>query len=100
MKDMLVPIDRAGRTVLPRAARQELAIKPGDTFKVSIHGTAVTLTPNKEATGFVRRGKALLFCVGGHEPLRQETVNELLDLSRAGHWPAMAARFSGQRPGQ
>jgi AbrB family looped-hinge helix DNA binding protein len=78
MKEKLVPIDRAGRIVLPKGVRQELAIKPGDTFKVSLQGSAVTLTPNKGTTGFVRKGQALVFSAGGEGVLSQETVNRLL----------------------
>src|SRR5277367_1225858 len=83
MKDTLVPIDQAGRIVLPKHVRQELAIKPGDTFKVSIQGVAVTLTPNKESTGFVRKGKALVFSTAGEETLSEEAVNEILESGRA-----------------
>jgi hypothetical protein len=63
--------------------REELAIKPGDTFKVSIEGLTVTLTPNKERTGFVRKGKALVFSTGGGETLSAETVQEILESGRA-----------------
>ncbi|HEV7925540.1 MAG TPA: AbrB/MazE/SpoVT family DNA-binding domain-containing protein [Verrucomicrobiae bacterium] len=83
MKDTLVPIDQAGRIVLPKRVRQELAIKPGDTFKVSVQGVAVTLTPNKESTGFVRKGKALVFSTAGEATLNEETVNEILESGRA-----------------
>src|SRR5437016_4036362 len=79
MKDLLIPIDPAGRVVLPKNVRQELAITPGDTFKVSIHGTAVTLTPTKETTGFVRKGKALVFSTTGKEILSEKTVNDILN---------------------
>jgi AbrB family looped-hinge helix DNA binding protein len=83
MKDMLIPIDQAGRIVLPKHVRQELAIKPGDTFKVSVEGMAVTLTPNKESTGFVRKGKALVFSTVGGETLSEETVQKVLESGRA-----------------
>ncbi len=79
---MTVPIDQAGRIVLPKDVRQELAIKPGDTLNVSIHGSSVTLTPNKEATGFVRKGHALVFSSVGDETLMQETVNDILEEGR------------------
>src|SRR5271157_2030879 len=85
MKHDVVPIDQAGRIVLPKSVRQELAIKPGDTFKVSIEGVAVTLTPNKERTGFVRKGKALVFSTAGNETLSEETVHEILESGRAKH---------------
>jgi hypothetical protein len=43
---------------------------------VKIQGFAVTLTPNKETTGFVRKGKALVFSTIGNETLTPETVAE------------------------
>ena len=73
-----MPIDRAGRVVLPKEVREELAIKPGDTFKVSIHGSSVTLTPNKKSNGFIRKGKALVFSTSGEETVTQEQVAEVL----------------------
>ena len=79
----MVPIDQAGRVVLPKEVREELAIKPGDTFKVSIHGTSVTLTPNKESAGFVRKGKALVFSTTGGETVTQEEVAGVLEEARA-----------------
>jgi AbrB family looped-hinge helix DNA binding protein len=82
MKEMTVPIDQAGRIVLPKDVRQELAIKPGDMLKLSIHGSSVTLTPNKEATGFVRKGHALVFSTADEGTLSQETVNGILEDSR------------------
>jgi AbrB family looped-hinge helix DNA binding protein len=82
MKDITVPIDQAGRIVLPKDIRQELAIMPGDTFKISISGSNVTLTPNKETSGFVRKGRALVFSSAKGEVLTQETINELLENER------------------
>jgi AbrB family looped-hinge helix DNA binding protein len=82
MKDMLVPIDQAGRIVLPKDVREELAIQPGDTLKVSIHGSSVTLTPNHAAVGLVRKGKALVFSSAGGDTLSQQTVNRVLDDTR------------------
>jgi AbrB family looped-hinge helix DNA binding protein len=84
MKELTVPIDQAGRVVLPKDVRDELAIKPGDTLKVSIHGSSVTLTPNKESSGFVRKGKALVFSSGGEDVLSQEIVDRALDKGREG----------------
>jgi AbrB family looped-hinge helix DNA binding protein len=81
MKDdlnVLVPIDKAGRIVLPKDIREELAIKPGNVLRVGIHGSAVTLTLSKENTGFVRRGKALVFSTAGDEVLTAGMVQNLL----------------------
>ena len=82
MKDMMVPIDQAGRIVLPKDVREELAIHPGDSLKVSIHGSSVTLTPNKAAVGLVRKGKALVFSSASEDTLSQETVNRVLEDTR------------------
>ena len=84
MKDALVPIDRAGRIVLPKNVREELAIQPGDVFKVAIEGAAVTLTPNREKAGLVRKGRSLVFSVGGNT-LSIEQVSEALEAGREEH---------------
>jgi AbrB family looped-hinge helix DNA binding protein len=76
-------MDEAGRIVLPKEVRRELGIKPGDTFKVSIKGAAVTLTLVKETIGFVRKGKALVFATAGNERLSDKTAQEILESARA-----------------
>ena len=69
MKELLVSIDPAGRIVLPKKVREDLAIKAGDVFRVSVQGAAVTLTPEKETAGFIRKGKALVFATPGSATL-------------------------------
>ena len=96
MKDVLIPIDQAGRIVLPKNIRQELAIKPGDMFKVSIQGAAVTLTPSKESAGFVRKGKALVFSTSVNDTLSEEAVHAVLEEGRA----EKSARIKGERTGR
>ncbi|MHB8521456.1 MAG: AbrB/MazE/SpoVT family DNA-binding domain-containing protein [Limisphaerales bacterium] len=98
MKEMTVPIDQAGRMVLPKGVREEFAIKPGDTFRVSIHGASVTLTPNKEAGGFVREGKALVFSTGRDEILKRETVRCILEESRKERENEIAGGFRERKP--
>ena len=82
MKDLSVPIDQAGRIVLPKEVRKELAIKPGDTFKISVHGASVILTANRETSGFVRKGRALIFTTAGNEQLTNEEVVRMIEESR------------------
>ena len=77
MKDVFVPIDKAGRVVLPKDVREELAINPGDLLKISVHGDQVTLRPNRETAGFVKRGGALIFSTGGTDLLQNETVEAI-----------------------
>jgi AbrB family looped-hinge helix DNA binding protein len=97
MKQTSVPIDQAGRVVLPKDVREELAIKPGDTFKVTIHGSSVTLTPNKEEAGFIRKGKALVFSTEGDEMLNQETLRRILEEVRAERDEANAGQLGGRK---
>jgi AbrB family looped-hinge helix DNA binding protein len=78
MKDVLIPIDQAGRIVLPKSVRDELAIQPGDTLKVSVHGSSVTLTPSAERAGFIRKGKALVFAPTGESKLTEASVEATL----------------------
>ena len=82
MKDVFVPIDKAGRVVLPKDVREELAIQPGDLLKISIHGNEVTLRPNKETGGFIKRGKALVFSSEGADLLDNETVENIRNAAR------------------
>lgn len=98
MKELTVPIDQAGRIVLPKDVRQELAIKPGDKFKVSIQGSMVTLTPDHETSGFVRKGKALVFGTGGDEKLTNDMVNGLLEQDRTRQLPENKNAFAKRRP--
>lgn len=91
MKEMLVPIDQAGRIVLPKNVREDLAVKSGDLFKVCIQGTSVTLTPSKQTAGFVRKGKALVFSTRSNDLLSLEAVNAALEEGRE----ELAARHAG-----
>lgn len=100
MKDVLIPIDQAGRIVLPKGVREELAIKPGDVFKISINGTAVTLTPDKQSAGFVRKGKALVFSTSGGEVISQKSVNAILEEGREEHAARIEGGLRGRKSGR
>ena len=100
MKDMLVPIDQAGRIVLPKGLRDELAIKPGDVFKVAIDGSVVTLTPNGETAGFIRTGKALVFSTIGGPVLTQQAVEETARSGREEHRLRNSKSLTGRPPRQ
>jgi AbrB family looped-hinge helix DNA binding protein len=98
MKDVLVPIDKAGRIVLPKVVRHELAIKPGDVLRVAIRGMVVTLTPSKETTGLVRQGKALVLSTTSDEVLTSGTVEDLLEGEREEHHHRGAGDQPGSKP--
>lgn len=89
-----MPIDKAGRVVLPKNVREELSIHPGDLLKLSIHGNEVTLRPKKDSSGFVRRGQALVFSSGGGDVLNRETVDAILAEEREGGTAEMMAQGS------
>ena len=78
MEDILIPIDQAGRIVLPTHVRQELAIQPGDMLKRSIQGTRVTLALSEGKAGFQRKGKALVFMTASEETFGHEVLDTLL----------------------
>jgi len=84
MKDVFVPMDQAGRIVLPKSVRQELALQPGALLKLSIQGTGVMLTPGSSKAGFKRKGKALVFSTLNDAGLKTETVNDVLAEIRTG----------------
>ena len=42
-------------------------------------GSSVTLTPTQKSSGFVRKGKALVFIVEGGHTLDDEVVNDLIE---------------------
>jgi len=77
MKEMLVPIDKAGRVVLPKDVREELAINPGDLLKISVQGDQVSLRPDRARSGFVKRGHGLVFSTGETDLLENETVEAI-----------------------
>lgn len=97
MRNNVVPIDQAGRIVLPKNVREDLAINPGDTFTVSIEGLSVRLTVNKESTGFVRKGKALVFSTPGQESLSEESVRQILESGRAERDSFVVAGLKGRK---
>jgi AbrB family looped-hinge helix DNA binding protein len=82
MNEISAPIDKAGRVVLPKRVRDELAINPGDQLKISIHGGEVILRPTREASGFIKRGQALVFSSGEDELLTHETVETMIQGER------------------
>ena len=81
MKDT-VPIDQAGRIVLPKAMRQELAIQSGDLLEVSIEGMKITLVPKTPGSSLVKKGRGLVFSAATHESLSTEETNKVVQAER------------------
>ncbi len=83
MRKVTVPIDQAGRVVLPKEVRRELALKPGEMLRVSVNGSSVTLTPDRQARGLIRKGKALVFSAATENLLTEEMVGQTIEEIRA-----------------
>jgi AbrB family looped-hinge helix DNA binding protein len=84
MSEVLAPIDKAGRIVLPKEIRDELEINPGDVLSISTRGGEVTLRPRREKRGLIRKGRALVFSSGDDSIIEQDTVNTILGELRNG----------------
>lgn len=97
MKELHAPIDKAGRVVLPKEIRDELAIEPGDIFDVSVHGDAVTLRPRKERAGFIRRKNALIFSTATSQMLESEATQMILDEIRGERVAQTALRLGSSK---
>ena len=77
MKATLVPIDKAGRVVLPKWVREGANLLPGDELKVSLDGQRIQLEPAVEDAGLVRKGQALVFRSNSGKTVTSELVEEL-----------------------
>jgi AbrB family looped-hinge helix DNA binding protein len=97
MRDALIPIDNAGRVVLPKELRNELAINPGDLLNVSIQGDQITLRPNRDKSGFIKRGDALVFSTGATDLLDNEVVEDIRRSERASVSVNIAEGFERQK---
>ena len=63
---MEVKLDKFGRIVIPKAAREALALRAGDELELNIeedeHGRrSISLRPSHEETPFRRKGDVLVF---------------------------------------
>lgn len=77
MKATTVPIDKAGRVVLPKWVREGANLLPGDQLKVSLEGQCIQLEPAIEESGLVRKGEALVFRSHSGKTVSTDLVEEL-----------------------
>ncbi len=80
---MRVPIDAAGRLVLPKAIRDALGLRAGTEIDVEERDGHIELTPIPAKTRLVRRGKLLVAERTKPAPtLRAASVREVLESVR------------------
>lgn len=82
MKDVLVSVDNAGRLVLPKQIREDLAIHPGDQLKIAVEGDHVTLRPERQKAGFIKKGEVLVFSTGGTGTLTDDALESICNSDR------------------
>ncbi len=81
MRRNLVPIDKAGRIVLPKPLREKLSLLPGDRLELSVEGNTIKLVPAGGGGGFVRKGSVLVFR-GLEGTIGAAEIKELIDQGR------------------
>jgi AbrB family looped-hinge helix DNA binding protein len=79
MRATTVPIDKAGRVVIPKWVREGVNLQVGDELKISLEGQRIQLEPAVEEAGLVRKGHALVFRSQSSKPLTSEMVENLRD---------------------
>ena len=77
MRETIVPIDKAGRVVIPKWVRDGVNLQAGDELKISLEGLRIRLEPAVEDAGAVRIGHALVFRSKSSMPLTSEMVEKL-----------------------
>jgi len=81
VKRALVPIDNAGRIVLPKPLRKKLSLLPGDKLAVTVEGNSIKLEPVGGGGGFVRKGSVLVFR-GLEATISADEVEGMIDQER------------------
>jgi AbrB family looped-hinge helix DNA binding protein len=80
---MKAPIDAAGRVVIPKTIREELALEAGSELLISVRDGSLVLTPRPTPVALVRRGKVLVAKTTEAMPtLSDREVREALEGSR------------------
>jgi AbrB family looped-hinge helix DNA binding protein len=76
---MRIAIDKAGRLVLPKAARDRLGLKAGDVLEVQPTAEGLHLTPVHESPQLVKEGNVLVFNGGVLNRDAEELIQEQRD---------------------
>jgi AbrB family looped-hinge helix DNA binding protein len=76
-----VPIDKAGRIVIPKEIRDELRLEPGDILALTTEGDSVTLRSLRANAPLQKERGVWVF--RGSKPLSLEEANRLVRDARA-----------------
>ncbi len=76
---MRTTIDKAGRLVLPKDARDRLGISPGDQIEIEPVADGLQLTVVHESPRLVREGRLLVFAGGKLQRQVTDAVGEHRD---------------------
>jgi AbrB family looped-hinge helix DNA binding protein len=76
-------IDKAGRVVIPKPIRDELALEQGTELELVRDGDSITLRPVRAKGGLCKERGFWVFSSGSGKELPAETVNDLIDSVRA-----------------
>lgn len=75
-----ITIDSAGRIVLPKPLRKELALGPGDLLELESAGERITLRPVRGGAPLTKEKGVWVFRTG--QPLPSSVTDDLLDQGR------------------
>lgn len=83
MVTALVTMDRAGRIVVPKALRDELAVEPGQPMRARVRDGRLEIEPQELAVELVERdGLLVISPIEAVAPLSREAVRELIEQLR------------------
>ena len=77
---MRLTIDSAGRVVIPKPLRDELALAPGDTLELESNAESITLRPARNTSPLTKKRGVWVFHTG--EPLPISVADNILDRVR------------------
>ncbi len=76
----IITMDRAGRLVVPKALRDQLAVEPGQPLRVEVRNGRLEIEPQEVAAELVERDGILVITpTEPVPPLTREAVRDLLD---------------------
>jgi AbrB family looped-hinge helix DNA binding protein len=76
---MALTIDKAGRLVLPKAIRDEMQLRPGDTLEIEKSEDRIVLRPRRGSKGLHKKQGVWVFGSGTGVPIPAEATDGTLE---------------------